>query len=228
MATVLAGPRIGEHVACRRGQSKCVVKFAIAQLITNKPVTLTGYLRFPVAAGLFGPNVEHAKRLWFTRDHLAMAQALGWDRVASFYIDLEAPVPPSGIPKPGPLQMHLPDRLSEILPVGLICRSLGASGWAKVRLRRARTERLPFPKMLPDRTCRRDVKLDAIDPKWKLPRPKPTGNCSGDPVNKPFDVITRRTILKFSEAFLSGRRQRLPYDAFGTPACPADPRAVRL
>ncbi len=36
----------------RRGQSKCVVKFAIAQLITNKPVTLTGYLRFPVAAGL--------------------------------------------------------------------------------------------------------------------------------------------------------------------------------
>ena len=109
MATVLAGPRIGEHVACQRGQSKCVVKFAIAQLITNKPVTLTGYLRFPVAAGLFRSNVEHAKRLWFTRDHLAMAQALGWDRVASFYIDLEAPVLPSGIPKPGPLQMHLPD-----------------------------------------------------------------------------------------------------------------------
>ena len=25
------------------------------------------------------------------------------------YIDLEALVPPSGIPKPGPLQMHLPD-----------------------------------------------------------------------------------------------------------------------
>src|SRR3981189_1055943 len=104
MATVLAGPRIGEHVACQRGQSKCVVKFAIAQLITNKPVTLTGYLRFPVAVGLFTSNVEHARRLWFTRDHLAMAQALGWDRVASFYIDLEALVPPSGIPKPGPLQ----------------------------------------------------------------------------------------------------------------------------
>jgi hypothetical protein len=31
MATVLAGPRIGEHVACQRGQSKCVVKFVIAQ-----------------------------------------------------------------------------------------------------------------------------------------------------------------------------------------------------
>jgi cytochrome oxidase assembly protein ShyY1 len=82
---------------------------AVAQLITNKPVTLTGYLRFPVAAGLFTPNVEHDKRLWFTHDHLAMAQALGWDRVAPFYIDLEAPVPPSGIPKPGPLQVHLTD-----------------------------------------------------------------------------------------------------------------------
>src|SRR5438874_119301 len=58
MATVLAGPRIGEHVACQRGQSKCVVKFAIAQLITNRPVTLTGYLRFPVAAGLFRSNVR--------------------------------------------------------------------------------------------------------------------------------------------------------------------------
>jgi len=81
----------------------------VSQLITNEPVMLTGYVRFPVAAGSFTPNVEHAKRLWFTRDHLAMAQALGSDRVAPFYIDLEAPVPPSGIPKPGPLQVHLPD-----------------------------------------------------------------------------------------------------------------------
>ena len=58
----------------------------MAQLITNQPVTLTGYLRFPMAAGLFTPDVEHTKRLWFTRDHLAMAQALGWDRVAPFYM----------------------------------------------------------------------------------------------------------------------------------------------
>src|SRR5260370_21172909 len=58
----------------------------------------------------------------------------------------------------------LPDRLSGILPVGLFCRSLGASGWAKARLRRAQTGRPPFPRLLPDRTCRRDVKLDTIDP----------------------------------------------------------------
>jgi cytochrome oxidase assembly protein ShyY1 len=82
---------------------------AVAQLITNEPVMLTGYIRFPVAAGMLTPDVEHSKRLWFTRDHLAMAQALGWEHVAPFYIDLEAPVPESGIPKPGPLQVHLPD-----------------------------------------------------------------------------------------------------------------------
>jgi cytochrome oxidase assembly protein ShyY1 len=82
---------------------------AVAQLITNKPVMLTGYIRFPVAAGLLTPDVEHSKRLWFTRDHLAMAQALGWDKVAPFYIDLEQPVPASGVPKPGPLDVHLPD-----------------------------------------------------------------------------------------------------------------------
>jgi cytochrome oxidase assembly protein ShyY1 len=82
---------------------------ALAQLITHKPVVLTGYIRFPEAAGMLTPTVEHDKRLWFTRDHLAMAQALGWDKVAPFYIDLEQPVPASGIPKPGPLEVHLKD-----------------------------------------------------------------------------------------------------------------------
>jgi cytochrome oxidase assembly protein ShyY1 len=82
---------------------------AVAGLITREPVMLTGYIRFPEAAGVLTPNVEQAKRLWFTRDHLAMAQALGWDHVAPFYIDLEKPALSSGIPKPGPLDVHLKD-----------------------------------------------------------------------------------------------------------------------
>src|SRR5207249_1281987 len=82
---------------------------AVAQLITNKPVMLTGYIRFPVAAGLLTPDVEHDKRLWFARDHQEMARVLGWGEVAPFYIDLEQPVPESGIPKPGPLDVRLPD-----------------------------------------------------------------------------------------------------------------------
>jgi len=109
----------GEIVAVNAGfvpntmQNRGTQDRAVARLITNKPVTLTGYIRFPVAAGVLTPDVEHAKRLWFTRDHLAMAHALGWGQgdadVAPFYIDLEMPVPDSGIPKPGPLSVQLKD-----------------------------------------------------------------------------------------------------------------------
>jgi cytochrome oxidase assembly protein ShyY1 len=86
---------------------------AVMRLITGAPVMLSGYIRFPEAAGVLTPAENLARRLWFTRDHLAMARALGWGAdnrpVAPFYIDLEQPVPASGIPKPGPLQVHLKD-----------------------------------------------------------------------------------------------------------------------
>jgi cytochrome oxidase assembly protein ShyY1 len=105
----------GETVAVNAGfvpntmQDRGVQDRAVAQLVTGKPVAMTGYIRFPEAAGMLTPDTEHAKRLWFARDHLAMAQTLGWDKVAPFYIDLETPVPPNGIPKPGPLQVQLRD-----------------------------------------------------------------------------------------------------------------------
>jgi cytochrome oxidase assembly protein ShyY1 len=82
---------------------------AVTRLIGNEPMTLSGYIRFPEAAGALTPAENIAKRLWFTRDHLAMAHALGWGEVAPFYIDLEQPVPASGIPKPGALEIHLKD-----------------------------------------------------------------------------------------------------------------------
>jgi cytochrome oxidase assembly protein ShyY1 len=105
----------GETVAVNAGfvpnlmQDRGLQDRAVAQLVTQQPVSLTGYLRFPESAGMLTPAQDQAKRLWFTRDHLAMAQALGWDKVAPFYIDLEAPVPANGIPKPGPLEIHLKD-----------------------------------------------------------------------------------------------------------------------
>jgi len=105
----------GETVAVNAGfvpntmQDRNVQDRAVAQLITGKPVAMTGYIRFPETAGLLTPNAGRAKRLWFARDHLAMAQALGWDKVAPFYIDLESPAPQNGVPKPGPLQVHLKD-----------------------------------------------------------------------------------------------------------------------
>src|SRR6185437_1706696 len=86
---------------------------AVARLVTGEAADLVGYIRFPEGAGLLTPSPNVEKRLWFARDHLAMARALGWGdggtRIAPFYIDLEQPVPPSGIPKPGPLHVHLKD-----------------------------------------------------------------------------------------------------------------------
>jgi cytochrome oxidase assembly protein ShyY1 len=109
----------GETVAINTGfvqntmQDRAQQDRAVTRLITDQPVMLTGYIRFPEAAGTLTPPENLAKRLWFTRDHLAMARALGWgesgQKIAPFYIDLEAPVPSSGIPKPGPLEVHLKD-----------------------------------------------------------------------------------------------------------------------
>ena len=75
----------------------------------RRGIDLTGYIRFPERAGWQTPAANIAKRLWFARDHQDMARALGWGEVAPFYIDLEQPAPLSGIPKPGPLQVHLKD-----------------------------------------------------------------------------------------------------------------------
>jgi cytochrome oxidase assembly protein ShyY1 len=85
---------------------------AVARLLTGEAADLTGYIRFPESAGLLTPSANAEKRLWFVRDHLAMARALGWGggkAIAPFYIDLEQPVPASGIPKPAPLRVHLKD-----------------------------------------------------------------------------------------------------------------------
>jgi cytochrome oxidase assembly protein ShyY1 len=90
-------------------QERALQDRAVSGLVAGEPVTLTGYLRFPEKAGLLTPAESPTKRLWFTRDHLAMARILGWGEVAPFYIDLETPVPAGGVPKPGPLDVHLKD-----------------------------------------------------------------------------------------------------------------------
>lgn len=109
----------GETVAVNAGfvqntmQDRAQQDRAVGRLVTGQPVQLTGYLRFPEAAGALTPAENIAKRLWFTRDQLAIARALGWGEggktMAPFYVDLETPMPESGIPKPGPLTVHLKD-----------------------------------------------------------------------------------------------------------------------
>jgi cytochrome oxidase assembly protein ShyY1 len=105
----------GDTVAINTGfvqntmQDRAQQDRATKPLVTGEAVALTGYIRFPEAAGVLTPAENLTKRLWFTRDHLAMAHALGWGDVAPFYIDLEAPAPVNGVPKPGPLEVHLKD-----------------------------------------------------------------------------------------------------------------------
>jgi cytochrome oxidase assembly protein ShyY1 len=98
----------GETVVVNRGFIPDGIR--LPSQMNREPVTLTGYVRFPEKPGWFGAHEDVAKRLWFVRDHQAMAQALGWGEVAPFYVDLEAPVPSSGWPKPGALEVHLRDQ----------------------------------------------------------------------------------------------------------------------
>jgi cytochrome oxidase assembly protein ShyY1 len=105
----------GETVVINAGfvantmQDRGVEDRAVKALVSGEVETMTGYIRFQEAAGWLTPAENPAKRLWFVRDHLAMAKSLGWGEVAPFYIDLEQPVPPKGTPKPGPLDVHLKD-----------------------------------------------------------------------------------------------------------------------
>ena len=90
-------------------QDRSVEDRAVKKFITGQPVVLTGYLRFPEPPGWLSPAENRDKRLWFVRDHPAIASALGWGPVAPFYVDLEQPAPENGIPRPGPLDVHLKD-----------------------------------------------------------------------------------------------------------------------
>jgi len=90
-------------------QDRGVEDRAVKKFVTGQPSELTGYLRFPEAPGWLTPAENRDKRLWFVRDHLGIASALGWGAVAPFYIDLEQPAPANGIPRPGPLEVNLKD-----------------------------------------------------------------------------------------------------------------------
>jgi surfeit locus 1 family protein len=72
-------------------------------------VNIVGAMRWPEQRGSFTPRDEPEKGLWFARDPAAMAAARGWDSVAPFYVDQEAPPAPGGLPKVGPLKPSLPN-----------------------------------------------------------------------------------------------------------------------
>jgi surfeit locus 1 family protein len=73
------------------------------------PMALVGVLRWPEPRNWFTPSDEPSKNLWFVRDPDAIATAKKWGAVAPFYVDLESPVPPGGLPRPGRLTVELPN-----------------------------------------------------------------------------------------------------------------------
>jgi len=72
-------------------------------------VDIVGVMRWPEQRGQFTPKDEPEKNLWFDRDPAAMAAAKNWGTIAPFYVDMEAPAAPGGLPKVGPLRASLPN-----------------------------------------------------------------------------------------------------------------------
>jgi len=82
---------------------------------------IVGALRWPEARGVFTPNDDLARNLWFVRDQLAMANEKGWGAVAPFYVEQEQPPAPDGLPQVGTLVPNLPNnhRQYELTWIGL-------------------------------------------------------------------------------------------------------------
>jgi surfeit locus 1 family protein len=72
------------------------------------PVTMTGVLRFGEPPGLLTPRADAARNIWFSRDSGAIAEAKGIS-AAPFYIELESPEPPGGLPHATRLHPNLPN-----------------------------------------------------------------------------------------------------------------------
>jgi cytochrome oxidase assembly protein ShyY1 len=76
--------------------------------LDNDQRRIVGYLRWPEHPRWFIAEHDAAGAVWHLRDHRLMAKRLGWgEPLAPFYIDQESPVPPDGVPRPGPLTVKL-------------------------------------------------------------------------------------------------------------------------
>jgi surfeit locus 1 family protein len=72
-------------------------------------IDIVGVLRWPEPPGLFTPAGDPARNMWFSRDSAAMAAAKNLADAAPFYVEMESPVPPGGLPHPGLVLPSLPN-----------------------------------------------------------------------------------------------------------------------
>ena len=77
--------------------------------LPDGPVDMVGVMRWPEAPGWFVTTHSGRDDLWMMRDQAAMAAQKQWGAVAPFTVELEAPVPPGGVPAPGRLRVNLPN-----------------------------------------------------------------------------------------------------------------------
>jgi len=75
--------------------------------VPSHETEIVAVMRWPEQRSLFTPPDNPAKNLWFVRDHVAMAAAKAWGKVAPFFLDLESPQPPDGWPRPMPSTVRL-------------------------------------------------------------------------------------------------------------------------
>jgi surfeit locus 1 family protein len=76
-------------------------------------VDLVGVMRWPEPRGSFTPSDNPTRNIWYVRDHLAIAGAKDLGTVAPFYLELEAPTPPGGVPRSGKLAVNLANNHSQ-------------------------------------------------------------------------------------------------------------------
>jgi surfeit locus 1 family protein len=72
-------------------------------------IDIIGVLRWPEPPGLFTPAGDPVRNIWFARDSAAMAAAKNVADAAPFYVEMESPVPPGGLPHPGRVLPSLPN-----------------------------------------------------------------------------------------------------------------------
>jgi len=68
---------------------------------------LVGVMRWPESRGAFSPKDDPDRNIWFVRDPIVIAAAKSWGEVAPFFIELESPQPPGGLPRSGALKVNL-------------------------------------------------------------------------------------------------------------------------
>jgi surfeit locus 1 family protein len=70
-------------------------------------IEMVGALRWPERGSWFVTEHDAKDNTWYARNHVSMAARNEWGFAGPFYVELEAPAPPGGVPQPGPLRVNL-------------------------------------------------------------------------------------------------------------------------